>query len=93
MITEKEAKEAIEVLYRLSRGLFNDGTIVFTNNLAIEALRMQIPTRPLIEKWSPARCPHCDTDLSDSCDDGYYVHSTWIKICDCGQKLKWDENY
>ena len=57
---------------------------------SIEALEKQIPTRPIIKKWSPAYCPSCKANLSELEGDGYYKHWTSKSICDCGQRLKWD---
>jgi len=58
-------------------------------DLAIEALEKQIPKKPKIANWEPARCPSCDRELSESAGDGYYKHSDQMNICECGQKLKW----
>jgi len=59
-------------------------------DLAIEALEKQIPKNPIIESWNPALCPSCGEELSESIGDGYYKHWQGLKICECGQKLKWD---
>jgi hypothetical protein len=58
--------------------------------LAEESLRKQLPKKPIIEKWSPAFCPCCKKELSESIGDGYYKHYISKKICDCGQKLEWE---
>jgi len=59
-------------------------------NIAINALEKQIPQKPKIESWSPALCPTCEKELSESVGDGYYKHWYSMKICECGQKLKWE---
>lgn len=62
---------------------------VEARKMGIEALEKQIPKKPIIREWSPARCPSCKTILSEAADDGYYKHWTTLKICECGQKLNW----
>jgi len=71
-------------------------TLVYDNrikncNTILEALGKQIPKKPIIEKWNPARCPSCEESLSESAGDGYYRHNYCLNICDCGQVLKWEE--
>lgn len=47
-----------------------------------------------IKEWSPAICPSCGYELSESVGDGYYRHPTFLERCpnpDCGQRLKWEE--
>jgi len=56
------------------------------------SINKQIPRKPIIESWSPALCPSCDTELSESLGDGYYKHWYSKKVCDCGQKLDWEED-
>lgn len=61
---------------------------------AIEALEKQLPKKVEVEEWSPARCPSCGTELSESSGDGHYMHQTFLKRCpnvDCGQRLDWSE--
>lgn len=61
---------------------------------AIEALEKQLPQKVEVKEWSPARCPSCGTELSESLGDGYYMHPTFLKRCpnvDCGQRLDWSE--
>jgi len=80
-----------------AKNLLNELKIKFSENLdlqnalslGVEALEKQIPRKPKIEKWSPAYCPSCDRELSESVGDGYYEHYDQINICECGQKLKW----
>lgn len=60
-------------------------------DLAVESLKKQIPTSPIMRGWSPALCPSCETELSESVGDGYYKHHTLLKYCGCGQKLQWDD--
>jgi len=59
-------------------------------DLAISALEKQIPRKPKITDWNPALCPTCNEELSEHLGDGYYHHHTNLKVCECGQKLKWD---
>ena len=59
-------------------------------DMAIDALLKQIPTKPIMEEWNPARCPMCGAELSELIGDGYYKHCVDKEVCDCGQKLKWD---
>jgi hypothetical protein len=49
----------------------------------------EIPKKPIIKSWNPAICPTCGEGLSESCGDGYYRHYEHLKVCNCGQKLKW----
>ncbi|WP_024852899.1 hypothetical protein [Mediterraneibacter gnavus] len=61
---------------------------------AIEALEKQLPQKVEVKEWSPARCPSCGTELSESLGDGYYMHPTFLKRCpnvDCSQLLDWSE--
>jgi hypothetical protein len=58
--------------------------------MGIQALDKQIPKEPIIESWSPALCPSCGAELSELIGDGYYKHHYGQTICECGQKLKWD---
>jgi hypothetical protein len=60
-------------------------------NMAIQALEKQVPKKPVIKEWSPARCPTCGAELSEDMGDGYYKHWYSKKVCDCGQKLDWNE--
>jgi hypothetical protein len=57
---------------------------------AIIALELQIHKQPIIESWSPARCPNCYKNLSEFLGDGYYKHYYGMQICECGQKLTWE---
>jgi hypothetical protein len=59
-------------------------------DMAIISLEKQIPKKPIIERYSPAYCPSCKAELSESIGDGYYKHHEGKSICECGQKLKWE---
>lgn len=59
-------------------------------DMAIEALEKQIPIKPIMREYCPAYCPVCRAELSESKGDGYYKHHYSLKVCNCGQKLKWD---
>lgn len=61
-------------------------------NTVISALEKQIPKKPIIKPWSPARCPSCGNELSTYYRDGYYAHRTFMDYCDnkdCLQRLDW----
>lgn len=61
---------------------------------AIEALEKQLPKKVEVKKWSPAICPSCGMELSESLGDGYYSHPTFLERCpnvECGQRLNWSE--
>lgn len=57
---------------------------------AIGALNKQVPKKPKIENWSPALCPSCGGELSESAGDGYYNHHYHLIFCNCGQRLRWE---
>ena len=63
-------------------------------DITIEALEKQIPKKVQIKRWTPARCPSCGVELSESCGDGYYRHPTFLEVCpnvECCQRLDWSE--
>lgn len=51
----------------------------------------QAAKKPIIENYSPAKCPSCGKEMSQDLGDGYYQHHDALKVCDCGQKLDWSE--
>ena len=60
--------------------------------MAIEALEKQIPKKVEIKPWSPAYCPTCGMELSESEGDGFYKHYIHLGRCpnvECGQRLEW----
>lgn len=57
--------------------------------LAEKCLSLQIPQKPIMDSYCPAKCPNCNKTLSESLGDGYYKHWTSLNYCDCGQKLTW----
>lgn len=60
--------------------------------IAIKALEKQIPKKVEIEPWSPAHCPTCGHELSESQGDGFYKHYIHLGRCpnvECGQRLEW----
>ena len=62
-------------------------------DLAITAMKIQIPQRVVITDWSPSQCPKCDYELSEFQGDGYYSHPDFLKMCpECGQKIFWDRD-
>jgi len=60
-------------------------------DLAVELMELQIPKSPIIKSWNPAFCPNCKSELSEDLGDGYYKHYYIKEICECGQKLNWEE--
>lgn len=83
-------EQALAYFERRKNILCLDDWIREYEDKAIEALEKQIPQKPIIREWSPAKCPCCRAELSESLGDGYYKHWTSKKVCDCGQKLDWD---
>lgn len=53
---------------------------------------LMIEQSPIIKPWSPAICPNCGVELSESLGDGYYQHYKSIGRCKCGQLLTWNES-
>ena len=96
-ISNMTCKQAIELIQKQinlgkSNGDFRPRKhLVKSYELAVKALEKQIPTSPKIKSWSPALCPSCDKELSEHLGDGYYKHYYGLSICECGQKLKWEE--
>lgn len=106
---EKKVREAIEFLQRKICTLdaqkeydeycnpVHNETLdlaIGLHEIAIEALEKQLPKKVEVKEWSPARCPSCGAELSESLGDGYYRHPTFLKRCpnvDCGQRLDWSE--
>ena len=57
-----------------------------------DVVERQKPKNPIIKPWSPAICPSCGTELSESIGDGYYKHYTHLERCTnpkCAQRLNW----
>ena len=77
--SKNKAKDVIEEL----------GKLYDMKEVIIQALEKQVPKKPVIKEWSPARCPTCGAELSEDMGDGYYKHWYSKKVCDCGQKLDW----
>ena len=90
-------EQAIELLQKqinlgMSNGDFKPRKhLVKAYELAVKSLEKQILKTPIIKSWSPALCPSCDKELSESIGDGYYKHYYGLSICECGQKLKWED--
>ena len=58
-----------------------------------EAVGKQNPKKIIIKLYTPATCPTCNLELSESLGDGYYKHWTSLRRCPrCGQRIQWDEN-
>ena len=101
-MNEKKVREAIEYLSGYIQSNINlmekiEGIVCIGEEpckTAIEALEKQLPQKVEVKEWSPARCPSCGTELSESLGDGYYMHPTFLKRCpniDCSQLLDWSE--
>lgn len=85
-------QEAINVMQKYTKEPLSK-VVIEAHQIAIAALEKQIPKKVIIEPWNPARCPSCNCELSESLGDGYYKHHITKKVCECGQKLDWeDEN-
>lgn len=84
-----EYQEAIKWVEARMRSGGSRDEVWKAGDLAIKALEKQIPKKPIMKPWSPALCPSCGCELSESLGDGYYKHYTHLKVCDCGQKLEW----
>lgn len=79
--------ERQEVIKYLDQHGFIDDEV---KDMAIEALEKQIPKKPIIRPWDSAKCPSCNAELSEDLGDGYYKHWKYLKVCDCGQRLDWE---
>lgn len=88
MTVEEALKEIVENGIELGAGDYVD---VNALKVARKALEKQIAKKPIIKEWSPAKCPCCGCDLSESIGDGYYKHFYSLMFCECGQKLDWSE--
>ena len=62
------------------------------NEMAIQALKKQIPKKVKIEQWIYTKCD-CGYEFSKHHGDGYYsiLLENKTKYCpNCGQKLNWE---
>lgn len=88
-----DTQKAIEYFSgKLERTLSNRRRQAY--EVALEALEKQEAKKVEIKEWSPAICPSCGCELSESVGDGYFKHPTFLERCpnpDCGQRLKWEE--
>ena len=91
-MTVEEVVEKLEEMYRMDNPVMygKRGTI----KAAIEILEKQIPKKVMIASpYSPAKCPACGEELSESLGDGYYKHYKHWEFChnpECLQRLDWD---
>lgn len=52
------------------------------------------PKKVIIEQYTPAYCPTCGEELSESLGDGYYKYYTHLDVCpnkECRQVLDWSD--
>jgi len=89
-MTNQEAQSILLKEKEFYTQYINTQHILDAIDLAIAALEKQIPSKPVITNWNPALCPSCNEELSEHMEDGYYYHYTNLKVCECGQKLRWD---
>ena len=83
--------EAIILLDNLKSKLLDDRDTQEAINIAIKALEKQMSINPIIKSWSPALCPNCNKELSENLGDGFYKHYYSLSVCECGQKLRWED--
>ena len=88
-MTEAEARQRLTELKEHNNW---GGSIPEVFDMAIKALEKQIAKKPIIKQWCPAKCPTCKQTLSESKGDGYWKHYTSLSICDCGQRLDWEDS-
>ena len=88
----KDAKYALEIMQEEIKNQYISPEIKYAFEASIDALKKQILTKPIIKNWSPAKCPSCGAELSESLGDGYYKHWESMKVCNCGQLLDWRIN-
>lgn len=89
-------QEAIMIIQAIPEKIWNQMDKVEEEAIAmaVAALEKQIPKKVVLSQWSPARCPSCGTELSESVGDGYYKHHRHLKVCpnvECCQRLDWSE--
>ena len=85
-----KTEEAINILKGMESTTGNANVTKIPLQMAIKALEKQMPAKPIIERWEPARCPACQEPLSEHMGDGYYKHWEGLDRCpDCGQMLVW----
>lgn len=85
-----KTEEAISILRGMEKAIGNANVTKIPLQMAIRELEKQMPAKPIIEKWEPARCPCCQEVLSEHMGDGYYKHWTKLDRCPgCGRRLEW----
>lgn len=57
--------------------------------IALEAMKKQIPVRVIRQSWMISKCPCCGKELGEWLEDGYHKDYENLKVCDCGQQLDW----
>lgn len=93
--------EAIQELkWVKTHGFVSNKEIVETDrilnalDIGIRAIESSIPKQVNYREYTPAKCPICGENLSESLGDGYYKHWENLDVCpnpDCRQRLKWKE--
>lgn len=87
--SEYMAKESIKVLSAML-STHQWEAVRSELEFAINELKKCIPTKPVVEKWSPNRCPNCEADLGGECYDGYYKNPYFEFCPECRQVLEYD---
>lgn len=63
---------------------------VVTGGVGIAGMKNDYHKQPIFKAYMPTLCPSCKAELSEDLGDGYYKDLTHIKVCACGQQLKWE---
>ena len=97
-MTENEAREKLKNMRLYMQIEDKNNDCKFTeddykaNEMAIQALKKQIPKKVKIEQWIYTKCD-CGYEFSKHHGDGYYSIplENKTKYCpNCGQKLNWE---
>ena len=97
-MTENEAREKLKNMRLYMQIEDKNNDCKFTeddykaNEMAIQALKKQIPKKVKIEQWIYTKCD-CGYEFSKHHGDGYYsiTLENKTKYCpNCGQKLNWE---
>ena len=58
-------------------------------NMAIDALKKQIPMKPIGEHYAHMRCPSCNHRIPSGGGSSSKRRDNWCNYC--GQKIDWEE--